>query len=94
MSKPRDPAKEQFCRQTLTAWQDRGLSVTSFCQQRQPQSSPSSAGASSSPGATSPPALPRLVAQWLKRQAAQRGPPGQQEAGQQAGSRPGQTSDV
>jgi hypothetical protein len=37
MSKPRDPAKEQFWRQTLAAWQDSGLSVTAFCRQRQLQ---------------------------------------------------------
>jgi hypothetical protein len=37
MSKPRDPAKEQFWRDTLAAWQDSGLSVTTFCQQRQLQ---------------------------------------------------------
>jgi transposase len=37
MSKPRDPDKEQFWRQTLAAWQDSGLSVTAFCQQRQLQ---------------------------------------------------------
>jgi hypothetical protein len=37
MSKPRDPAKEQFWRQTLAAWQDSGLSVTAFCVQRQLQ---------------------------------------------------------
>ena len=37
MSKPRDPVKEQFWRQTLAAWQDSGLAVTTFCQQRQLQ---------------------------------------------------------
>ena len=37
MSKPRDAAKEQFWRQTLAAWQESGLSVSAFCQQRQLQ---------------------------------------------------------
>lgn len=40
MSKPRDPAKEQFWRQTLEDWQQSGLAVSVFCRQRQlePQS--------------------------------------------------------
>lgn len=40
MSKPRDPAKEQFWRQALADWQHSNLSVAAFCRQRQldPQS--------------------------------------------------------
>jgi hypothetical protein len=37
MSKPRDLGKEQFWRQAIEAWQQSGLSVTAFCQQRQLQ---------------------------------------------------------
>jgi transposase len=37
MSKPRDVGKEQFWRQAVADWQQSGLSVTAFCQQRQLQ---------------------------------------------------------
>jgi transposase-like protein len=37
MSKPRDRVKEQFWRQAVAEWQQSGLSVTAFCQQRQLQ---------------------------------------------------------
>jgi transposase-like protein len=37
MSKPRDLGKEQFWRQAIEEWQQSGLSVTAFCQQRQLQ---------------------------------------------------------
>ena len=37
MSKPRDVGKEQYWRQAVADWQQSGLSVTAFCQQRQLQ---------------------------------------------------------
>jgi transposase-like protein len=37
MSKPRDLGKERFWRQAIEEWQQSGLSVTAFCQQRQLQ---------------------------------------------------------
>jgi transposase-like protein len=37
MSKPRDLGKERYWRQAIEDWQQSGLSVTAFCQQRQLQ---------------------------------------------------------
>jgi hypothetical protein len=88
MSKPRDPAKEQFWRQTLADWQQSGLAISAFCQLRQlqPQSffrwrkllclrDRSTAPSADPPAASvaAPPAAPLFVPVHLRQGPAQPG---------------------